>query len=158
MPARFRIYDSDGKVGADRYFVVDSRPYAHDAPHGPWRSALSMNSRPHHPQGIGLCVELDARDWSASRTSRFRRWGRRVTLEALPASAQYAALDFVADSLGDGPAGDALREFLCGRPEHDNHVPSLLGDPHLCRVLRAILPRKRRRSPCPNGLSPTRAR
>jgi hypothetical protein len=140
MPARFRIYDDGGKGGADRYFVVDSRPYAHDAPRGPWRGALSMNSEPYHPQGIGLHIELDVRDWGANLVSRFRRWGRRITLEALPPSAQYAALDFIADSLGDGP-GDALREFLRGRAKYDDHVSSVLSNPRLCRTLRTILPR-----------------
>lgn len=104
MPARFRIYDDGGKGGADRYFLVDSKPVpiAREQQHyyGPYVfHGISFNSIPFHPSyGIGLTVELNAKDWHACANIRFRNWGKRIAGNDLPPDGQKLVLQFMKDS------------------------------------------------------------
>ena len=93
MPARFRLFDNGGR-SADRYFLIDAKPDFYDGK--PWRTGLSMNANPHHPQGIGMTNQYDARDWAAMTSPQRRgRLGKRIKVRDLPSDAQRAAVDFM---------------------------------------------------------------
>lgn len=84
MPARFRLWDNEGR-SVDRYTVVDSRPCQCEDLSGHYRGrtreGVGFSRTPYHPQGVGLSFELDAADWAAAD---FRKWGRRIRFDDLP--------------------------------------------------------------------------
>lgn len=145
MPARFRLFDSGPDKGADRFFIVDSRPYSPNYPRGPWRMAISFNREPYHPQGIGMTVELDAAAWGNALTHYFRNWGRRIKLEDLieldSPSGAYLVIDFVGDMLDEeSPEHRAISEFLAGRAIYDpDIVHQVRSNPKVARILRQLL-------------------
>jgi hypothetical protein len=140
MPARFRIFDHP-EGGADRYFIVDSRPYSHSYPRGPWRGAVSMNSQPYHPSyGIGLHIEMDARDWANAVSKRFRNWGKRVYLDDLPPETAHCCISFVRDCFDESdPRHKTLSEFLqtSGRTPHI--VSQACCTPSAAKIIRTLL-------------------
>jgi hypothetical protein len=95
VPHRFRLFDNGGR-SADRYTLIDARPYAHGE-RGAWRAYLAMNECPTHPQrGIGLTGDLDARSWAACVSRRFRHLGRRIAVSDLPDEARSVAEGWIA--------------------------------------------------------------
>lgn len=142
MPARFRLFDSGPDKGADRYFLVDSRPYSPEYPRGPWRAALSFNKVPYHPSyGIGLSVELDSRDWGQARMRYFRNWGKRIKLDDMDArDAVYCAVDFVCERLDEGSADRAaLAAFLAENGRSDDLLAQVHANRHIERILHQLL-------------------
>lgn len=142
MPARFRLFDNpDG--GADRYFIVDSRPLPdlQGDPYGPWRNAMSMNSMPYHPQmGIGLSTQLDARAWGHAITKRFRNWGKRIKLDDLPPDAAHCSIRFVQSCFDlDDRRYKKLGAFLAEVGRHQDIVGLAHQHPQVSRILRTLL-------------------
>lgn len=145
MPARFRLFDSGPSKGADRYFLVDSRPFAPKEEHrGPWRMALSFNKIPYHPAyGIGLHVELDGKDWANARWYRFRNWGKRIKLDDMDEDASdavYCAIGFVRECLDEGsPDRAALAAFLAEKGRAGDLVAQVRANRHIERILHELL-------------------
>jgi len=143
MPARFRLFDHP-EGGADRYFLVDSRPYSVREHRGPWRVALSFNRVPYHPScGIGLHVELDARDWGNALVHRFRNWGKRIKLDDMGEDAKdaaHCAINFVQECFEEeSRTYRQLAEFLKSTGRAKDIVAQAHADPRAARILRTLL-------------------
>jgi hypothetical protein len=144
MPARFRLFDSGPDKSSDRYFLVDARSYSPEGPWGPWRAALSFNRVPYHPScGIGLHVELDARDWGNACAHYFRNWGKRITLDDMgpcATDAAHCAIGFVRERLDEKSVSHKrLTEFLTRTGRAADIVTQARQDPKVARILKTLL-------------------
>lgn len=96
MPAHFRLWDNGGRT-ADRYTIMDARPYPPKEYPGPWRYGVNFSENPYHPQGVGMGVEMDSRDWAANFRDNFRSWGKRLKTVATlsPQARKLVCEDFL---------------------------------------------------------------
>ena len=93
MPARFRLWDNGGR-SADRYTVVDARGWRAELDGRIYRNGVAFSRSPYHPQGIGLSIELDDRNWAGAN---FRSWGRRIKFGDLEGDGRILVASFLLD-------------------------------------------------------------